>query len=430
MNHQRRIVINLVFFAALGVVLAIWAVTSIIDIDALRRPVPVTAEFDSSPGLSPDLEVTHLGVRVGKIGEVRLKPGSVHVRIDLDRDARVPSTVGARVMRKSAIGEPHIELTTPPPSSAEPRPLRAGDHIPLSRTTGTADYQKLFGTLGDTLKAVDPRDAQTLVHELATGLEGRQDSLRDAIADTHRLTGALAGEAGTLDALSAQVTRLTGTLAGRRSQIASGVHDLALVSTQIRRSRRDLETVLDEGPDFLTQVHRLLEEARPGLGCLLTAAGAPSEPLFTPANEAKIHHVLTMVPTLRALVSDITVVESGARWARIMPVLTIAGPDQAAEFAKPRPKPKAEPLNVCPATPGASSRQAGAFAAGGKAGTAGGSLSEQGATALRKTAGEQGAEPSPPARTAHLLPPLVAALILIMVAARFLRTVIRRRPGR
>ncbi|WP_161602712.1 MCE family protein [Thermomonospora catenispora] len=426
MNHNRRIVVNLVFFAVLGVVLAIWAVSSLIDIDALRRPTPVIAEFASSPGLRSGLEVTHLGVRVGKVGAIELKPGRAEVRIDLDRHARVPSTVGARVMRKSAVGEPYIELTPPPATTSEPRPLRAGDHIPLDRTVGSTDYRHLFRSLSDVLDAVDPDDARTLVHEAAAALEGRDDSLRDLIADTHRLTGTLAAESATLDALSVQLTRLTGTLADHRLQLAAGVRDLATVTESVRRSRQRLEAVLEEGPDFLEQVDKLLQEARPSLDCLLTAVSTPGSPIFSPQNEARIDHVIEMVPTLKALVSDITVKEGGRRYARIKPVITVpgSGSPQGAEFAEPRPKPVPRPLSVCPATEGADPAQAGAFTAE----PDGGGRPGRGTTVLRKSADSENA--SPVSGVLPLLPPLLGALIVIAVGAQTLRTLIRRRFGR
>ncbi|MFA1548414.1 MlaD family protein [Actinomadura chokoriensis] len=235
-----RVAVNLVFFAVLGVALAVWAVRSVIHIEALERPFTVTADFASSPGLHGDLEVTHRGVRVGEVGAVRLRGDHVAVSLNLDRDARIPADVGARVLRKSAIGEPYIELT---PAAAPSEgagaggsaTLRGGDHIPLTRTAGTTDYRQLFDGLSRTLDAVDPRDTRTLVHELATGLGGRGDDLHDMISDTHRLTGTLAADAGTLDALSRELTRLTATLTAHRGEIASGIDDLALLTASLRQ---------------------------------------------------------------------------------------------------------------------------------------------------------------------------------------------------
>ncbi|MFD0853320.1 MlaD family protein, partial [Actinomadura adrarensis] len=84
-----RIVTNLVFFAVLGLVLVIWALSSIISVDAVRRPFVVTADFASSPGLRQDQEVAYLGVRIGSVGDVELRPGHVEVQLKLDRGTRV-----------------------------------------------------------------------------------------------------------------------------------------------------------------------------------------------------------------------------------------------------------------------------------------------------------------------------------------------------
>ncbi|MEW2355548.1 MCE family protein [Spirillospora sp. NPDC029432] len=427
MKHP-RIAVNLAFFALLGVVLAIWAVRSIISVDALDRPFRVTAEFADSPGLNEDLEVTHLGVRVGKVGAIELRTGHVDVGLDLDRGVQVPAGVGARVLRKSAIGEPYIELT--PPAKPGTAVLKAGDHIPVGRTAGTTDYQQLFAGIGDTLKAVDPRDSRTLVHELARGLEGRGTTINDTIADAHRLTGTLAADAHVLDGLSAELTRLTATLSDHRYQLASGVNDLAAFTAALRQSRRDLDTVLEHGPGTLREANDLLGKARPGLGCLLTAAATPSTPLFTRQNQERIHHVLEMVPTLQALVSDITATDASGKYLRVTAVLTLPGAaPAAAEYTSPVPKPKPPALALCPSTP----KTAGGAKKAAKA---------ERAQAPRPAAEDATAVPTPvrqvgatgdaapgggPARWLPLLPPALGAVIVIAAAARFVRTLLRRR---
>ncbi len=325
----------------------VWAVRSLIHIDVLERPYTVTADFATSPGLHGDLEVTHLGVGVGEVGSVRLRGDHVAVSLKLDRDARVPADVGARVLRKSAIGEPYIELTAAASPSAGTGTLTCG-HIPISRTAGTTDYKQLFDGVSRTLDAIDPRDTRTLVHELATGLRGRGDDLHDMISDAHQLTGTLAADAGTLDALSGELTRLTATLTAHRGDIASGVNDLALLTASLRQSSRDLDTVLAAGFGAMKNLHGLLQDARPGLDCLLTAAATPTAPLMTPATQQKINHVLRLVPTLQALVADVTATDPSGRYLRVTPVITLAGPAKAAtEYTSPAPKPQIPNITLC-----------------------------------------------------------------------------------
>ncbi|GLZ14361.1 hypothetical protein Acsp04_45960 [Actinomadura sp. NBRC 104425] len=428
--REPRILVNLVFFALLGVLLSVWAVRSIIHIDALERPYHVTADFATSPGLTSDLEITHLGVRVGRVGDVRLRQGHVEVRFDLNRGTRIPAGVGARVQRKSAIGEPYIELTQP--SKPGTGVLKDGDRIPLSRTAGTVDYQELFAGLNATLRAVDPRDARTLVHETATGLQGRGGSIHDIIGDTYQLTRTLAANAGTLDALSAELTRLTATLSDHRDQIASGTADLASLTASVRQSRKELDAILDEGPGALAQVNRLLQKSRPGLDCLLTAAATPTAPLLTSANSAKIRHVLTMVPTLQALVGDITARDASGTYVRVTPVITLSGSQAAAEYNRPIARPDAPDVPLCKATGkgkgGGSAKEAAGSAKkdSGSARSAGTSSPTSDPTLSAKPVSSVGEQPAS-SRWLPLLPPLIGVVVLLAVAAQFVRARVRTR---
>ncbi|MGI8329215.1 MCE family protein [Actinomadura scrupuli] len=427
---RTRIAVNLLFFALLGVVLAIWAAGSLVHIDALERPFPVTVDFASSPGLHSDLQVTYLGVQVGRVGSVDLRPGKVAVRLELERGAEIPANTGAQVLRKSAIGEPYIDLTAPSvPSSAH---LKAGDHIPVSRTRATVDYKHLFDGLGATLKAVDPADARVLVHELAAGLVGRGDSLHDLIGDTHQLTATLAANAGLLDELSIELTELTHTLAAHRAQLASGVDDLAAFTASVNASRRDLQAVLQQGPGFTKRVNALLQTARPGLDCLLGAAAEPGPPIFTPAATASVHHILTMLPTFQALLDDTAVVTPQVTYLRATALFSIAGPRAAAEYARPTPKPVTPRVNTCPASAtGGTNRTAATAPAGPGAAPA--------RTGTSTAAPEQAVRPvsstgSSASRLLPLLPIGLAAAVLLATAARSTRALWalrrRNRPSR
>ncbi|WP_165966414.1 MCE family protein [Actinomadura sp. 7K507] len=415
-----RIVTNLIFFAALGVLLSIWAVTSIITVDALRRPVTVTAEFASSPGLRADLEVAYLGVRVGSVGDVDLRPGRVAVQLKLDRGATVPAAAHAAVLRKSVMGEPYVALT--PPSGPGGRPLRAGDHIPLSRTSVTVEYKKLFDSAGDLLRAIPPRETRTLTSELATGLEGRGGTLRDLMGDAHQLTGTLAAESSVLDSLSVQLTQLTGTLAASGPELGSGVNDLAAFTATLKDSRNDLDSVLRRGPGLVDQVNGTLEASRPGMRCMLHALGVQSPPLFTPEASRLLRHSLTVFGTRIPDVTD-SVVEPNPEGThvRFKVVLDFAGPvgdpDEYGESLIPA-KP---PLYEC----AGNGRQVAAPPPGtGEKGTP--ALKQGPFTAEASPAADREPGTSPSSRWLPLLPILAAALVLGVAAGR-LGTAIRRR---
>lgn len=430
-----RILLNLVSFAVLGVVMVIWALTSIISVDAIRRPFMVTAEFDSSPGLRPDLEVAYLGVKVGSVENVELATGKVIVSMHLDRGVTVPSNAEAAVLRKSAVGEPYIAMS--PPKGAPGRPFKQGDKIPLERTSVAVEYKRLFEAVGGLLKAVKPEDAKTLIHELSLGLEGRGDTLRDLIGDTHQLTGTLAENSKLLDELAVQLTALGEVLADGGPELAGGLNGLAAFQTSLGNNRAKLDGILTKGPGFLDNVTGLLEASRPGLSCLLSALGMPSQiRVFSERNSGLLRHALGLTTNaLPALANDVvTTTPKGNTYARVSMVITAAGPVPAAkQYLKPLAGPKEPQLYYCTKAyekqpdsaqrkaiekkakqPGAGTQAAGAFTE----------------VEAPKTTEAVNASGSSPLNTwLPLIPIVLAAGVLALTARRTLR-VARRRFGR
>ncbi|TMR96864.1 MlaD family protein [Nonomuraea basaltis] len=345
---RNRIYLNLGFFVALGIVMTIWAFSTIIRLDAIERPYRVAAEFVSSPGLIRGFDVAYLGVRIGKIGDVRLAPGKIVVGLDIEKEIRLPKGVTAEVRRRSAIGEPYVELS-PPAAGVTGPSLAAGDTIPLTKTSVPLDYKKLFEGVGKLLNAVPPQDAKTITHELAVALDGRAPSIRNLIDDAHSLTGTLADNADVLDDLSVQLTRLTHTLAGKKDQLASGITDLSTVTGTLRASRTDLNAFLDHGPGVFAQLDAAVRESRPGFSCLLTAAGLPHRPAFSAETERNAHHLLSIVPTALSLSDDISDRRDGTVYGKAAFVFSVpGGPTPAEEYAGPVGPPAVPRLRTCP----------------------------------------------------------------------------------
>ncbi|MFD0477604.1 MCE family protein [Nonomuraea thailandensis] len=304
--------------------------------------------------------MAYLGVRVGKIGDVRLAPGRIVVGLDIDREIRLPKGVTAEVRRRSAIGEPYVALSPPPTGVTGPE-LAPGDTIPLARTTVPLDYKKLFEGVGKLLNAVPPEDADTVVHELAVALDGRAPAIRRIVDDAHALTGTLADNTELLDDLSVQLTRLTHTLAGRRGELASGISDLSTVTAALRASRTDLNAFLDQGPGVFAQLDAAVRTSRPGFSCLLTAAGLPHQPAFSAATERNVHHLLGIVPTALTLADDISERRGGTVYGKASFIFSVPGGRRRPRSTRARsgrppcprcaPAPPARPAPTASPTP-------------------------------------------------------------------------------
>ncbi|SEG81432.1 phospholipid/cholesterol/gamma-HCH transport system substrate-binding protein [Thermomonospora echinospora] len=434
-----RILLNLGVFATVAAVMTAWAALTLLPVRFGERPIRIEAEFASSPGLRSGLEVDYLGVSIGRIDTVRLRPGRVSVTLLLDAGTEVPRTVTAQVLRKSAVGEPYVELNSPSPAAEAP-PLADGDVIPLARTTSTVEYQRLFDRAGRMLRATDPADLKTVTRELAIGLNGQGHHLRDTLADLDQVTRTIADEAGVLDALSVQLTALAGTLSAKGPQLASGTNDLAAFTAALRDSRKSIDGLLAGAPGFLAQTNALLKESRPGLRCLFTALGTPGAPVFTARNSQEVTHILNRLDrSFPPIIDDVVTDRPEGSYLRLKAVITAAGPiPNARQYPERLTGPDEPPLYRCrdAATTrdtgqdsGRDSREVGSGNPDRRAEEpAGGAVHPAGRTEeVFQTVVPRAAPASPDKSVADFwlpkLPPVVAALVLLGTAAHTIRRV-------
>jgi phospholipid/cholesterol/gamma-HCH transport system substrate-binding protein len=417
----RRILINLAVFAAIGVIMVVWAFRNVVTFDFVERPYRISAEFASSPGLHPGFEVDYLGLRVGKIDSVRLQTGKVLVRFDIDRGVAIPQGVSAAVARKSAVGEPAVELTPAPGRGGAPG-LRPGAVIPLSRTSVPPEYGNLFGAINRAVRAIDPEDARILTHELAVGFDGRSESLRRLIAGADDFTATFASNAQLLDGLTKDLAAVTHVLAEHRGELGAGVDNLALLLRALSEVRGDLAHLRDEGPGILDRVNRLLDKGGPDFNCAMDALGSFVPSLATPAHLGELRQVLVQAPALQTVLTNIIGGTKGARVLNTSFVLT-ARTKAALENKYPRPQPKVAPIPPCPdgRTPGVA--QQAAFPGGDPGSVVPSPRPVTSAPVATRPASDSG---GPPGWVVYV-PPTLALLVLIRVIAGAVPVLSRRR---
>jgi phospholipid/cholesterol/gamma-HCH transport system substrate-binding protein len=367
----RRVIVNLVAFVLLFVLLASWAVQNVVQLDQIERPYTIVAEFESSPGLQPNVEATYLGVSVGSIETVELADDHVRVEIDIDRGVEIPEGISAAVRRKSAVGEPYVALD--PPADPEEAPAidpGARYTIPLERTSIPLSYGQLFASVDDLVSSVPPEDFGIVLHELATALEGRGPKLREILAGADQLTGTLATRTDTFDELATSLTDLTHTLTSRREGIGSAFDDLTALTDSLARSSDDIRTLMEEAPAFGVQVRDLLEATYVDLSCAFDDVGSVFREVGTEEHIDGLVDVLRNAARARDAL-DAALVEpgqDGADGPYLGGSFGIVVDDPPAPYATPPTLPEPPALAVCaaPAAPGVDeSSGAGASSAGG-----------------------------------------------------------------
>ncbi len=266
---NRRVFINLVFFNLVFGVMLLWAVNNIVTIDAVERPYTITGDFAQAAGVGPDAEVTYLGVHYGRVSKVERRTGGVHISMKIDRNKDIPAGSIARIFRKSAIGEPYVDFAPPEPFDEDAGNIRKGENIPQERTTVPLEFSELLRSASAVVSSIDPQAAGSLVHELALGLDGRGQDLRDLTTSFDALTATFASRTDALDRLAENNTRITRVLADHRLSIGRSISNLRAVGEALRNARGDLQTLLAEGPGFLTVTADLVAEQKQNLDCLL-----------------------------------------------------------------------------------------------------------------------------------------------------------------
>jgi phospholipid/cholesterol/gamma-HCH transport system substrate-binding protein len=412
-----RVTINLVAFAVLAVLMVVWAFNNVIRFDFIDRPYHITVEFQSSPGLHPGFEVDYLGLRIGKIDSVRLDKNKVSVKLDIEKGFEIPRGVTAAAARKSAVGEPVVELT--PPRGARPGGPRMppGAVIPVSRTTVPPKYGDLFGAVIQSIRAIDPEDARVLTHELSEGLSGREDSLRQIINGGDQLTATFAQNSELLDGLTKDLGRITHVLNQNRGQLGAGIDNLAALTAALSQVRGELRQLRDRGPDLLATVNGLLDKTAPDFACTVETLGNWGLTRHNPDLYRDLSDTLSYAPELRTVLDNVIGLDQGKPVLNVVFLVTLQTM-AAKEYKYPLAQPGVNRQPACPD----GRRPAEGKQKPYKAKDPGATIpthdpSIQGETRAQKAANQSEDSPGGPPAWLVYVPPVLALLVLIRVMA-------------
>ncbi|NEA21006.1 MCE family protein [Actinomadura bangladeshensis] len=343
---NRRLTINLAAFGLLAVVMLVWAFNNVIRFDFIDRPYHITVEFESSPGLHPNFEVDYLGLRIGKIDSVKLEKDKVIVRLDIDRGVTIPQGVTAAAARKSAVGEPVVELT-PGAGRADAPAMKPGTVIPVSQTSVPPKYGDLFGAVIDSLKAINPEDAKVLTHELAEGWSGREESLRQIINGGDDLTKTFAENTELLDGLTKDLGRITTVLNRNRGSLGAGIDNLAALTAALSQVRGQIAELRDRGPDLLSTVNGLLDKTEGDFGCTVDMLGNWGIGTYNPRYLYDLNKTLGRAPQLKNVLDNVIGMDQGKPVLNVVFQVTLNTP-ATLEYKYPLPQPAVNKVPTCP----------------------------------------------------------------------------------
>ncbi len=226
----------------------------------------VHADFAEAGGIFTNASVTYRGVPIGKVTGVRLHDAIVRVDLQIDGIHQVPAETTAVVALRSAVGEQYVDLR---PSTADGPFLKAGDVIPVAKTSTPLPVETLLSNLNALVESVDPASLGVFLDELGTGFEGNEAALRQLLDANNLLLEDAMRYLPQTKALIQDGQTVLRTQLESAAAIKAWARGLAELASQLRAADGDLRTLLANGPPAATQLRGLLSDLDPTIGMLL-----------------------------------------------------------------------------------------------------------------------------------------------------------------
>ncbi|MFB4314049.1 MCE family protein [Actinomadura sp. 21ATH] len=300
----RGIRVRLGVLAVLTAVALAYTLVSVLGVGRglLVERYRVHVDLAGSGGVFTNAEVTYRGVTVGRVGPLRLTPGGVRARLDLERGPAIPADTLALVANRSAVGEQYIDLR--PRRDGGPY-LAEGSVIPRASTRLPVPPVALLQNVDRLLTSLDTRDLGTVLDELDRAFAGTGGDLGRILDATDRLVRA--ADAGHRD--TARLIRSGRTVLD--TQVRSGdairgfARDLADLAGEVRRSEPHLRGTLRHAIPASTEVTDTVRRlsALPLLLGNLTTAGQ--------VVTARLPGVRQLLVTAPLLIGDLSTVLPG-----------------------------------------------------------------------------------------------------------------------
>ncbi|MFJ2668858.1 MCE family protein [Nocardia fluminea] len=240
---------------------------AVLRIDPTSTRYVVTVELAISGGLTEGSDVTFRGVRVGRVGDVRIAGDGIAAVAEIEEGTRIPVGGTVAVARLSAAGEQYLDFR--PETDTGPY-LRDGSVIARADTGVPVQVQSVLANMSGLVNGLNPERLNVIVNELDKALAGGPDGLRNMISGISR---AMAG----LNDLLPQTEHLLRNLEVIASTTAHAQPDLGTLTNagsalfqQFSAADAELRHLLQQGPGQLATLGGFISRTQNPITDLVT----------------------------------------------------------------------------------------------------------------------------------------------------------------
>jgi phospholipid/cholesterol/gamma-HCH transport system substrate-binding protein len=279
-----RVKVQVIIFVVLALVGVSYVGASYAGLDQLfgGRGMVLKADMAESGGLFTNSEVTYRGVRVGRVGPMRLTDNGIEVELRMDPSApQIPADLDAAVSNRSAVGEQYLDLK--PKRDGGPF-LTDGSVIPRSSIKMPLPVETVLSNLDGLVASVPLDSLRTVVYELDDAFRGRGADLQTLLDNQSAFVQTASQYLPQTQTLITDGGTALKTQMDQGSAIKSFSLDAHLLAEQLRKSDGDLRRLITATPQVSDQLSGLIQESGTGVGIILANLLTPAQVFSTRGN--------------------------------------------------------------------------------------------------------------------------------------------------
>lgn len=294
----RDVRIKVVIFAVVAVLGVAYTGIRYVELGELigRGGYRVAVELANSGGSFVNSEVTYLGVPIGQVERMELRPGGVRLQLHIEHGTPpVPADTEAAVVNRSAVGEQYVDLR--PRRSGGPF-LHDGSVIDEQRTSTPVPVHKLLANADRLIRSVPLNDLTTVIDELGAAFTDTGPALRTLLMTGQDFTRAAVEARDPTLALIRDARKVLRTQNAKATQIRSLSDNLRLLAAQLRDSDTDIRRLIRTAPEAARQGSRVLADTGTDLERMV--ANLLTTSMLLEPRQAGLRQMLVTLPAVSA----------------------------------------------------------------------------------------------------------------------------------
>lgn len=219
----------------------------------------VRVEFANSAGVKKGDAVRMAGVKIGKVGSIRLDGARVVIGLRVEKGVRLGRATTAAIKVETILGTEYIALESHGDGSLD------GDRIPLARTRTPFDLQRVLGGLSEHVDGLDTARLAASFQALSTTLDAASPELKGALGGLSTLSTALASSDVELRQLLAHAKDVTGVVADRSQRLVKLVESAGVFLQMLEARRSVISSLIARSEQLGVELTRTARDTRGNL---------------------------------------------------------------------------------------------------------------------------------------------------------------------